>query len=334
MSRKAGKKFNTGQPNRTYVSRQKDLSLVKLHEQFIKYKLYAVGTSVITIKDYRYNFQLLLKYKPDIKIHELTEETLVNFMEFLNTRFRKVGNRNIVRVFKNSSIATVRGKLNTFFDWLVERGYLSENPFHKIKYPDVSYTDPRAFSVREFETICYTVNTKIQWSNLLIKKRNIAIIMFLTLTGVRKEELVGLQLPDVDLEREFVKIRAETSKSKRSRLIPMSSQLIPYLEDYLFFRKEYSTQSFWVSGTQDHTFTEHGVKHLVILLKKVTKINCHLHRFRHTFATNYYMQTHDLVGLQKLMGHRSFKMTLSYLRSMPDEHLVEQMRKLTINEFV
>lgn len=318
-----------------YKTKTKKKYLLRdLHEQFIKYKLHAVGTSVVTIKDYRYTFQLLLKYKPDIKIHELTEETLVNFMGFLNTRFRKVGNRNIVRVYKNSSMATVRGKLNAFFDWLVERAYLLENPFHKIKYPDVSYTDARALSSKEFETICYAVNTKIQWSNLLIKKRNIAIIMFLTLTGVRKEELVKLQLSDVDFDRSIIKIRAETSKSKRSRLIPINPQLIPYLHDYLYFRSEYNSQSFWVSGTKDHDFTEHGVKHFINLLKKETKVNCHLHRFRHTFATNYYVQTHDLVGLQKLMGHRSFKMTLSYLRSMPDEHIVDQMRKLTINEFV
>lgn len=334
MKKHGRKIIEQGQRKPAHAFDTRATNLRRLHEQFIKYKLNAVGASKITIKDYRYNFHLLLQYKPDIKIHELTEETLVNFMEFLNTRLRRVGNKNIVRVYKNSSMASVRGKLNTFFDWMIERGYLQENPFHKITYPDVSYTDPRAFSPREFETICHAVNTKIQWSNLLIKKRNIAIIMFLTLTGVRKEELVGLQLSDVDLERAFVKIRAETSKSKRSRLIPTSPQLIPYLEDYLFFRKEFISRSFWVSGTKDHDFTEHGVKHLIILLKKVTKINCHLHRFRHTFATNYYMQTHDLVGLQKLMGHRSFKMTLSYLRSMPEEHLVEQMKKMTINEFV
>lgn len=310
------------------------LDLKELHEKFIKYKQHAVGTAKATIKNYRYNFQLLLQYKPDIKIHELSEETMVNFMEFLNTRNRKVGNKSVTRVYKNSSAATVRGKLSTFFEWLIERGYLQENPFHKIKYPDVSYTDARAFSPKEFEAICFAVNTKIQWVNLLIKKRNIAIIMFLTLTGVRKEELLGLQIPDVDIERSLIKVRAETSKSKRSRIIPMNSQLAPYLEDYLYFRKKFTTTFFWVSGRRNVRFTEHGIKHFTNLLRKITKVNCHLHRFRHTFAINYYKQTHDLYGLQKLMGHRSFKMTLSYLRSMPDEHLVEQIKKMTISEFI
>lgn len=336
MSRKVGKKLNTGPPKKKKIQfkTEKTLSLKDLHELYIKYKIHAVGTAKATVKNYRHNFQLLLQFKPDITISDLTEGMIVNFMEFLNTRYRKVGNRHIVRVYKNSSIASVRGKLNTFFNWLIERGYLEESPYRKIKYPDVSYTDARAFSPREFETICYAVNTKIQWTNLLLKKRNIAIVMFLVLTGVRREELLGLQLSDVDLERAFVKVRAETSKSKRSRLIPINSQLTPYLEDYLYFRKKYNTSFFWVSAFTDRGLTEHGAKHFIKFLSKMTKVNCHLHRFRHTFATNYYQKTHDFVGLQKLMGHRSLKMTMSYLRSLPEEHLVEQIKKMTIDEIV
>lgn len=158
--------------------------------------------------------------------------------------------------------------------------------------------------------------------------------MVLTLTGIRKEELLGLRICDVDLESKFMVIRAETSKSKRTRIIPINSELSMYLEDYLLCRKEYTESSFWVSGTLDRSFTEHGAKHLINLLTKVTKINCHLHRFRHTFATNYYKQTHDIVGLKKLMGHQSFKMTISYLRSLPDEHIAEQIKKFTVAEFI
>jgi integrase/recombinase XerD len=157
--------------------------------------------------------------------------------------------------------------------------------------------------------------------------------MVLVFTGVRKEELLGLQLSDVDLERKFIVVRAEISKSKRHRIIPLNSILIPYLLDYFHYRRNYTSKSLWVSGTVDRGLTEHGAKHLIITLTKVTKINCHLHRFRHTFATNYYKQTHDLFGLQKLMGHRSLRMTLSYLRFLPDEHLVEQIHKLSFDEF-
>ena len=313
---------------------QEEVSIRKLHELFIKYKFHGARDSKATIKNYRHNFSLLMSFKPSLVLMDLTEETMIHFFEFLNTRKRKVGNEMVVREYRNSSMATLRSKLNGFFNWLVERNYLELNPFSGIPYPEVSYTDNRAFSPKEFEAICLAVNIKIQWANLLIKKRNIAVIMFLFFTGVRKEELIGLKLSDIDLDRKLITIRAETSKSKRSRIIPMNTSLHSYLEDYLFYRKDYHSNALWVSSTLDRCFTEHGAKHLIDHLSKTSRVNCHLHRFRHTFATNYYMKTHDIVGLQKLMGHRSLKMTLSYLRSIPDEHIVEQIRKLSFAEFI
>lgn len=313
---------------------KKDFPLRVLHVMFLKFKLYGSGNSIATIRKHQYYFNLLMQFNSKLTLVDLTEETLINFLEYLNTRERKIGKHYIVRMYKNSSIASVRSTLNIFFNWLLERDYIKVNPFEKIPFPKVSYTDKRAYSPKEFEAICYSINTRIRWANMLIKKRNIAIVMFLVLTGVRKEELLGLQLSDLDLFRKFVVIRAETSKSKRSRIIPINIDLISYLEDYLNQRKHLITLFLWVSGLADKPFTEHGAIHFMRLLSKVTNINCHLHRFRHTFATNYYKQTHDIVGLQKVMGHNSIKMTLQYLRSLPDEYIVEQMRKITIDEFV
>ena len=309
-------------------------SLKYLHGLFIKYHANILYTAPATIKSYCYNFGLLLQYNPNITIKDLTEETMINFFEFLNTRKRKVGKEYIVREYKKSAAATVRGKLNTFFKWLSERKYLIKNPFDTMQYPDFSYTDPRAFTSKEIEIICHAVNTKIHWSNLLIKKRNIALVMFLLYTGVRKSELLQITLSDIDLLKKTVVVRSYTSKSKRARIIPLNSELIPYLEDYLNYRDKYSIPLLWVSGTQDIALTEHGAKHFIVLLSKITHINCHLHRFRHTFASSYYRSTQDLLGLKRLMGHRSLNMTLSYLRSLADDYLVQQVKKMTIKDFI
>ena len=180
------------------ISKEKT-SLKYLHGQFVKFKLHGARNAIATIKNYEQNFNLLTQFKPDIQLVDLTEATIINFLEFLNTRERKVGKLNIIRTYKNSSIASVRSKLSGFFNWLVERQYLLVNPFDKIPYPDVAYVDRRAYTVKEFESICYAINTKIKWATLLVKKRNVALIMFLTLTGVRKEELLGLKLSDIDI---------------------------------------------------------------------------------------------------------------------------------------
>lgn len=311
----------------------KDISLQNLHKLFIKQKFNAEGFSTRSVKNYEYNFQLLLSFKPDISLSDLNEETMIHFFDFLNTRLRKVGNRRITRSLKNSSIATVRGKLNSFFKWLLQRGYLDHNPFQKIKYPTISHTDPRAFTPQEFQKICHAINTTIQWQSLLIKKRNIAMIMFLLYTGLRKEEFLKIQLNDVDVIRKEIVVRSITTKSKRSRIIPMNSELIPYLQDYLNYRKDYKTPFFWVSGTRDREFTEHGGKHLLNILSKVTDLNIFWHAFRHTFAVSVFLMTNDILSLQKLMGHRKISMTATYLRSIPEVRLVEQIKKVTLKGF-
>lgn len=307
--------------------------LNRLFESFIKQSRSIEGHSPVTIKNYSQNFNLLKKFKPDIQLDDLTSEFITNFFDFLRTRERKVGGGFIVRDLKNSSVATVRGKLSAFFEWLVKNEYLKANPFNGIKYPDVSYTDKRAFTKEEFDKIYLAVSRDIPWENQLLRKRNIAFIMVLTLTGIRKGEILGLRPSDIDFKKPDITIRAETSKSKRTRSIPITQELMLYLKEYLALVGEYTAESLWVSSNNNHSFTEHGLKHFVNHLNAVTGINCHIHRFRHTFAVNYYRQTHDIVGLQRLMGHRDFNMTLKYLRSLSDDDIAAQMSKFKLARF-
>lgn len=274
-----------------------------------------------------------MQFRSNLQLEDLTEETMILFFEFLNTRLRKVGKKLIVRIYKNSSVVSVRGGLSAFFKWLVDRNYLVTNPFRKIEFPKVTYTDPRAFTSYEIDIICNAVNTKIKWANLLIKKRNIAIVMLLIYCGLRKEELLGLSLNDVNFHRKTITIRSYTTKSRRARIIPLNDELLPYLDDYLDYRCQYTSQSFFVSGTLDRPITEHGLKHLSNIISRTTKINCHWHRYRHTFATNFYNVTRDLLTLHILMGHSSLKMTLTYLRSLTDDHLTSQIKRLSIGQF-
>ena len=317
------------------MSGSKKLRLETLFESFTKQSQSLEGKSPVTVKHYRECFELLIKYKPDVQLDDLTTEFIRNFFEFLKGRERKIGSELVVRDLKNSSIATYRGKLSAFFGWLVENKSLKVNPFDGIKYPDVSYTDKRAFTKDEFDKIYLAVSRNIQWENQMLKKRNVAFIMTLCLTGIRKGELLGLKLSDIDLKNRLLTVRAETSKSRRTRIIPITQELSIYLEEYLsIIKDDYHTEDLWVSSNRDCSFTEHGLKHLVNHLNAATGINCHVHRFRHTFAVNYYIQSnHDLLGLQKLMGHRDIKMTLSYLRSISDDEMIRQMGLLSVAKF-
>ena len=324
------KLFDTPEPSKS----ERGLLLEELHKNFIKYHSFVIATAPATIRNYCQTFDLLLKFKSDVTNQDLTENFIINFFEYLNTRPRKIGKVLVARKLKNSTIAGARSNLNVFFIWLKKHNYILVNPFERMKYPIVTHTDARAFTPKEVEKILHSINSKIQWANLVIKKRNIAIVMFLLFTGVRKNELLNVKLRDIDIEQKIVYIRSENSKSKRGRIISLNVELIPYLQDYLHYRIHCNSEWLWISGTQDNKFTSHGMKHLIRLLTMVTKINCHLHRFRHTFAIAFYKATHDILSLKKLMGHTNLAMTLTYLRSLADDHTVEQIRKLSINEYL
>lgn len=310
---------------------EKDIS--SLFEEFVK-QAKIEGKAPATIRNYRGNFELLKSFKPDLELKDLVPKTMVDFLTYQNERERKVGNQMVVRTLKNSSILTIMAKLTAFFNWLRENRYITEDPFKGIAYPNVDYTDKRAFPKEQLDKIYIAISRDTLWENTFLKRRNLAMIMFLTLTGVRKGEFLGLQLSDIDFKNKLITIRGETSKSKRTRIIPIHPALISYLEDYCEARAEYTTPYLWVSNNSDRNLSEDGLKHFITNLSKATGVNCHIHRFRHTFAMNYYRQTHDIVGLKKLLGHKSIKMTLSYLRSLTDEDLIQQMGKMVVAEFM
>lgn len=303
--------------------------LTQLFERFIKQRKNLEGNSIKTIENLTNNFELLKSFKSDVEPKDLTPEFIVDFFTYLDERERKVGNKLVIRKLQPSSIETVRAKLSAFFDWLVDNSYLSKNPFDKITHSVVSYSKREAFTNEEYDKIYLGVSRNIIWENLLLKKRNLTIIMFLALTGVRKEELIGLLLSDLDLKNKILTVRAEISKSKITRFVPLDGSLLIQLEEYLDARKNYTTPFLWVSSTTDRNFTEFGAKHLVERLEKATALKCHLHRFRHTFAVNHYMANKDLLALQRIMGHKSVKTTIvTYLRWLPDTQSQSQLNAL------
>jgi integrase/recombinase XerD len=165
-----------------------------------------------------------------------------------------------------------------------------------------------------------------------------AMITVLLWCGLRKNELVSLEMTDIDLDRKILKVRAETSKSKRDRVIPMNNQTIDKLKDYLKERKlekkEYTTPFLFVSNNHDNGLTKDGFDHFINDLVKKSGVKFHAHRFRHTFAVNLVMNDTDIAKVKDLLGHLDIKMTAKYLRCMPTSEMRVDVEKLTLDNLV
>jgi site-specific recombinase XerD len=286
-----------------------------------------------TIRGYSHAFSAFSRIMPEVEYaRQLTPEMMVMFFEKLQTRVRVVGKGDEVTGVKDSTVKTYWSKLSSFFKWLEKRGHITENPFDgMVKPPEPVYDDERALLKDQIGRIVSSV--ALNNTEELLMRRDLAMFNVLLYTGIRKGELLGLQVTDVDFYKEQITVRAATSKSKISRDVPMNPTLIMHLKTYIEQRnaRGYKTPSLWVSMNNDSGLSSHGLKHWVNRYNELSGVRFHLHQFRHTFACGLVEANVHMAKIQKLMGHKNIKMTQSYLRSIKVDDCREDINKLVFN---
>ena len=170
----------------------------------------------------------------------------------------------------------------------------------------------------------------------MVRKRNTAIFNLFLYTGIRKSELLGLKLIDFNFDIEELTVRAEISKSKINRVIPLNRRLISILKDYLKERKSlgYKTEYFFVSNNSDNKFTEHGLKNTVTKIVEESGVKFHVHRFRHSFAINLINNGSDIMKIKQLLGHKDIRMTAAYLRCIPSNAMRGDIEDLNMDDML
>lgn len=268
-----------------------------------------------TLRGHRQVFATLIKLQPDISLDTLSSHQLIEFFKILQERKRIVGKGKVVTTVKKSTVATYWSKFNTFFEWLKRKNYIEQNPLDLLTRPTPLYEDRQYLRKEEIERLLTSI--LLHSANNFLLKRNLTTFYLFLLCGLRREELMQLQVRDIDLDKKMLTVRAETSKVKRTRYIPIHSQLAMSLADYLAARKQYTCQHLIVSSTADSRLTNDGLKHFISTISQASGVQFHVHQFRHTFAVNFLKTSNNIAKLQQLLGHKQVAMTLLYVRCLP-----------------
>jgi site-specific recombinase XerD len=305
-------------------------SLTQHFENYISECTYSKRLRPATIRASEQAYKQFIRVVPEIEsCHEVTPAVLTVFFQRLQTRERIVGRDTKVIGIRAVTVRAYACRLKTFFKWLKDRKHIPDNPFDTFKIPTPQFTDHRALTGDEIKRIMGCI---VQHSaSNFIMKRDLAMIGILTFCGLRRTELISLEMKDVDIDTGFITVRSETSKSKRTRKLPINVFLRPYLREYMAIRKQRKCKAvrFFVSQGKDRDLTLHGLKHWVERIVKKSGVKFHLHRLRHTFATNLGIQGVGAIKIQKLMGHSDLRMTQMYLRSIEAEELSEDINKIS-----
>ncbi|HET6622965.1 MAG TPA: tyrosine-type recombinase/integrase [Gaiellaceae bacterium] len=132
--------------------------------------------------------------------------------------------------------------------------------------------------------------------------RNRALLELLYSGGLRSAEAVGLDLADVDFEREAVHV---DGKGGKERVVPLGEEAAHHLAHYLR-----DGRPALVRGAEDAIFLSARGRRLDT--STVRRILRHPHRLRHAFATHLLEGGADLRVIQELLGHSSLSTTQAY----------------------
>lgn len=225
---------------------------------------------------------------------------------------------SLYKMEKKSSIGRKVASLRSFFDFLVKKGYVENNPARMVSIPRRDKWLPSFISVDEAFALM-----EVPEGSSLGKIRDRAILELLYSCGLRVSELVGLDMNDIDLKGGVLKV---LGKGRKERIVPIGRKAVEAIEGYLEVRRQ---EGLRLTEKEEPLFlnlrggrlTQRSIERLVKQYtsgitggKKVTP-----HSLRHTFATHLLDNGADLRGIQEMLGHASLSTTQKYTHLSMDK---------------
>jgi site-specific recombinase XerD len=238
------------------------------------------------------------------------------------------------RYANNSVLARVL-LVGRFYRWCKDQRLIAENPAKGLKAPKKTEpllpTPPDAETI--FRVVC-SINDKRP-----VGIRNRAMLEVLFSTGLRRSELLGLELGDVRLKDRTILVRA--GKGAKDRVVLLSKRAANALTHYIqSARPQLLTGLPGHNGWQEHCrknghppdkalwLAAHGkaplTKHTIAFLFKEWAKQIgqpfHPHLIRHAFAIHLLRKGADIRHVQTLLGHDSIDTSKIYLRLIKDDY--------------
>lgn len=276
------------------------------------------------------DFERFLKYERNYSVHTVRAymNDLAEFEDFLSnssTEIEKVSAKNInlysLNLYTKNSKSTVSRKLTTlrsFFNFMVRKGNIKQNPAKLIPLPKKEKELPVFLSVDEVFKLIDSIDPEG-----ILPLRDLAIIELLYSSGLRVSELAKIKVLDIDHRENFVKV---SGKGNKERVVPFGSNAREVILQYLRRRTELKPKDdFFFLNSRGSGLTTRSIERIVKkygLLSGISK-KISPHALRHTFATHLLGGGADLRSIQELLGHSSLSTTQRYTHTS-----IEQIMKI------
>ena len=225
------------------------------------------------------------------------------------------------------SNATVQQRLTAvrlFYDYLVTDGLRDTNPVGRGRYTRSVCTGDNRRGLVPRQTRLPWIPDEVDWSAILEAARrepirNRAMLALGYDAGLRREELCSLRTDDIDPGHRLLRVRAETTKSRRERMVPYSATAGELLRAYLAHRAKISRARgpLFLSESRRNCakpltpWTWSKVIRRIALTAGVPRFGTHT--LRHLCLTDLARAGWELHAIATFAGHRHPATTLQYI---------------------
>jgi len=267
---------------------------------FLRHLRVEKNASKFTLSAYQLDLEQLLQFTEKYDLQEITRKSLRSFLASLSEKGLKAASIN-------RKLTSIR----SFYKYLCSQEVLDSNPAATLLYLKKEKKLPSYF---RYEVILKALG--LPDTSTFEGLRDRVILEIFYSTGIRLRELVGIDLEDVDLTDDVLRV---TGKGSKERVVPLGKSITKIIKKYIEARTHFtrslvfSTEAFFLNK-KGKRISPGQVQYRVkkYLLAASDKQEAYPHMLRHSFATHLLDEGADLISVKELLGHSSLSSTQVY----------------------
>lgn len=278
-------------------------------EKFARHLQYERRLSALTCKHYQRDLANFFKWCESADIERWRDVDSEHIRNYSASCYRKgLSARSIQRQLSC---------LRTFFRYLVREKELKKHPVQSVRAPKSGKRLPGNLDADRMARLLDLPGDGP------VVARDRAILELLYSSGLRLSELTGLNLGELDLADATVRV---TGKGNKERILPVGRMALSALKTWLKERPALanpdelavfvSNRGGRLSARSVQARVEHWAK------RQGIDSRVYPHLLRHSFATHLLESSHDLRGVQELLGHANISTTQVYTH-LDFQHLAQ-----------
>ncbi len=283
------------------------VALSEIRDAFLKYLESERNLSAHTIRAYLGDLDFFFEHLEKLDVTDFSKLELSHIRSWLANQQVKGGAR--------TTLSRRAVSIRLFTKWATKKGFLAKDVGATLATPKGARTLPEVLNVADAGLAMDALATRVAEEDGPLSKRDCAMVELLYASGARVSELCGLDLQDIDYERNTIRV---IGKGNKERTIPLGNPAMRALDAWLkegrpSLAGDKSDRAVFL-GARGKRIDQRTVRTVVYQALQALEgaVKLGPHALRHSAATHLLEGGADLRTVQEILGHASLATTQIY----------------------